>query len=131
MKMLTGVGGIICAAHRDAQDRLHGHTYEVRAWFPAGDDALELQLRLKSVLALFCHQELLYELASGEGLCAAIAEQLPDAVGIEVDRPAERLFARWPASGMQLRENSRSEVEAEGLQPDPKGDAQNPRISAP
>ena len=32
-----------------------------------------------------------------------------------------RMFAEMPASGMQLRENSRSEVEAEGLQPDPKG----------
>jgi 6-pyruvoyl-tetrahydropterin synthase len=95
MTALTGVGGIICAAHRDASGRLHGHTYEVTAWFPAGADALALQASLTRVVGLFDHDELLHELASGEGLCAAIAEQLPDAVQIDVSRHAERLFARW------------------------------------
>lgn len=100
----TGVGGVICAAHTDPQGRLHGHTYEVRAWFPAGADALELQARLNRALEPFDHAELQHELCRGEALCEAIAEQLPGAIEIEISRPLERIFARWRNNSPQATE---------------------------
>jgi hypothetical protein len=96
-RVLTGVGCIICAAHVDAGGRLHGHTYEVTAWFPRGDDAIDLQGLLKFAASQFDHCKLPPELSSGEALCVALASKLPNAVRIDVSRPAERIYARWEA----------------------------------
>ena len=90
-----GVTGTISAAHRDDNGFLHGHSWRIRAWFPEGGDALKLEQDLRVVLALFDHQELLYELARSEGLVEAIAEQLPDALEIEAARPVEGIYIRW------------------------------------
>ena len=97
-KTLTGVGVLLCAAHRDLDGRLHGHTYQVRAYWPSGVDMLLLQARLRQACELFDHGELPDHLAGAESLAFALHEALPDAVEINVDRPAEMLFAQWRAA---------------------------------
>lgn len=91
----VGVTGTISAAHRDENGWLHGHSWVIRAWFPEGEDAEWLRMKLHKVLDLFDHKELLYELARSEGLVEAIAEQLPTAVEIEASRPVEGIYIRW------------------------------------
>lgn len=93
----TGVSGYICAAHRDARGRLHGHTYEVRAWFPAGRDAIDLQTHLAAALRVFDHKQLYEGLETGEALCSALAANLHEVTEIEISRPSERIYARWKA----------------------------------
>lgn len=89
---LTGVGGHFCAAHRDrASGALHGHTWEVEAWFDDGD-ARDRGTQLASTLANLDHSELPDRLAYGE----QIAEHLLALLGAQkvlVRRPAERIFA--------------------------------------
>lgn len=93
MGALTGVGTVISACHRGGDDILHGHSYEVTAWFAAGGDALHLQARLRKAAEPFDHDELLDGLA--ENIAAELGRLLPDAVQIDVSRPLERLYARW------------------------------------
>lgn len=95
MTVETGVGGFFCAAHRDARGRLHGHTWEVRAWFPEGRDAIELQKLLTATLRVVDHRELAEEMSSGEALLRVFSINMRDAVEIEISRPAERIYARY------------------------------------
>lgn len=99
MTALTGVGGIVSAAHRARDGRLHGHTWEILAWFPAGRNAVDLKAALDSVLAAWDHGELPDALAWGEDLASAIGGALAGCVQVDVARPAERIFARWHAAG--------------------------------
>ena len=94
----TGVSTHICCAHTGADGRLHGHTWVITAWFPAGQCALDLKSRLVEACAPFDHAELLYELSTGEGIAAALAKALPDAIEIEADRKAEGINVRWRAA---------------------------------
>lgn len=94
----TGVGGIFSASHDTPEGVLHGHSYEVWAWFPAGEDARDLQARLIEVLAELDHSHLPDELAWGEALAEHIAGRLPGAIEVEVRRPLERIGARWTAA---------------------------------
>jgi 6-pyruvoyl-tetrahydropterin synthase len=93
---LTGVGWTFSASHRDPiRQELHGHSYEVTAWFdhkPARD-ALVLQEHLKNALTAFDHKTLPDEMTRGETLAAAIMH-ITDAVGVELRRPLERLYAK-------------------------------------
>lgn len=91
----TGVGGTFSASHNSPEGVLHGHSYEVWAWFPAGSDARELKARLETVLAGLDHVLLPDELAWGEALAEHIAARLPGALEVEVRRPLERIGARW------------------------------------
>jgi 6-pyruvoyl-tetrahydropterin synthase len=91
---LTGVGGIFSASHHSPEGVLHGHSYEVWAWFPQAD-ARSLQRHLEEVLAHLDHTHLDAELAWGEALAEHIAAQLPGCVEVEVRRPLERIGARW------------------------------------
>ena len=95
----TGVGGIFSASHHTPEGVLHGHSYEVWAWFPAGRDARELQEQLGAVLDELDHQHLDDELAWGEALAEHIAARLPGCTEVEVRRPLERIGARWTAPG--------------------------------
>lgn len=95
MTVLTGVGAHFCAAHTDAGGRLHGHSYGVVAWFPVGDDAVDLQGLLIHALSPFDHAELLYELTRAEALAEAIGLSLPGCVQVDISRPLERLYAKW------------------------------------
>lgn len=97
----SGVSTHICCAHTGADGRLHGHTWIITAWFPAGPCALELRQRLETVCAMFDHNELVHELTTGEGLIEAIQEALPDAIEITAERPPERIYARWRTAQYQ------------------------------
>lgn len=93
----TGVGSIICAAHKSRDGRLHGHTWEVTAWWRyKGDNALELQGRLSDAVARFDHSLLPDDLAWGEAIARHIGEEL-GCVAVDASRPAERIYARWEA----------------------------------
>lgn len=94
---LTGAGWWFAASHRDPRDgALHGHTWEVTAWWPAEPwrDARVLQETLKGVLVGFDHKELPPELHSGEAIAKALMSLMTDCVGVDVSRPAERIYAR-------------------------------------
>ena len=93
---LTGVGGIFSASHNSPEGVLHGHSYEVWAWFPQSD-ARGLQERLNEVLAALDHSHLSEELAWGEALAEHLARQLPNCLEVEVRRPLERIGAKWMA----------------------------------
>lgn len=93
---MTGVGGVFSASHNSPEGVLHGHSYEVWAWFPKGD-ARELQRMLRAVLERLDHTHLPDELAWGEALAEHIAGQLPGSCEVEIRRPLERIGARWTA----------------------------------
>jgi len=95
--ILTGVGGIFSASHDSPEGVLHGHSYEVWAWFPRGD-ARDLQRTLEAVLRELDHTHLRDELAWGEALAQHIGLQLPDCQEVEIRRPLERIGARWTAT---------------------------------
>lgn len=90
----TGVGGYFCASHRDrATGRRHGHTWDVVAWFVAGDAEVRKE-ELAAILTTLDHSELPDELAWGESIAAHILTQLTDCTQVSVSRPSERIFAR-------------------------------------
>jgi len=91
---LTGIGGIFSASHHSPEGVLHGHSYEIWAWFPKSD-ARDLQRRLDAVLRKLDHTHLPDQLAWGEALAEHIADQLPGCREVEVRRPLERIGARW------------------------------------
>lgn len=95
MKTLTGVGTYFCAAHYDLPTGcLHGHTWEVEAWFEAGDNVVIQRDRLNQVLQNLDHQVLPEELAWGEDIAAHILKSLDGCVEVKVSRPSERIFAK-------------------------------------
>lgn len=97
MKM-TGVGCVFSAAHHMPEGgHLHGHSYEVVAWFLAGEDARHLQVRLTAATQPLDHSLLPPELASGEAMAEHIGRNLDGCVEVEVRRPLERIYARWRA----------------------------------
>lgn len=100
MKLQTGAGWWFAASHRDpVSGELHGHTWEVVAWWNGQPrrDARVLQETLKGVLIGFDHRVLPDELHSGEALAEAIGRLMVDCIGVDVSRPAERIYARWRA----------------------------------
>lgn len=91
----TGVGGFFCAAHRDKETgALHGHTWDVIAWFKSDKNAVTLQNELNAVLKQFDHTELPNDLAWGEAIAAEICRQLRGCKEVQISRQAERIFAR-------------------------------------
>lgn len=99
-RALTGVGGHFSAAHHDHfSGKLHGHTWEVTAWFRRGSDARGLACRLKCILARLDHSELPAGLAWGEDIAEWIGTQFDDnaCVAVDVVREAELIYARWEA----------------------------------
>lgn len=97
-RTLTGVGGFFCAAHSDlARGVVHGHTWEVTAWFTGRPNAAHRQEQLGFILRKIDHTELGVELSWGEDIAAYIARQFydPACVQVDVSRPLERLYARW------------------------------------
>ena len=82
------------ASHHSPEGSLHGHSYEVWAWF-AQTDARDLQTKLNAVLASLDHSHLTNDLTWGEALAEHIGSQLPGCYEVEVRRPLERIGARW------------------------------------
>ena len=88
----TGSSAVVSAAHRDTEGNLHGHTWEVTAWWPEGEDGLKLQQRLQQYLKVFDHTVLGDDVAWGEALAKSVLIGLK-CVRVEVRRPLERLYA--------------------------------------
>lgn len=95
MPVTTRVRGILSVAHHNDRGRLHGHSYEVWATWPAGGDAVELQERLAAVLRRYDHRGLGANERSGEQLAELIGSALADCVQVDVSRPLEGIGARW------------------------------------
>ena len=88
----TGASAIVSAAHRDTSGNLHGHTWEVTAWWREGEDGVKLQRDLEHYLKVFDHTVLGDDIAWGEALAKSILIGLK-CVRVEVRRPLERLYA--------------------------------------
>jgi hypothetical protein len=90
---LTGVGAIISAAHKSSDGIVHGHTWEIVAWFDGEPDAVQKQRELEAYLKIFDHSILRDDVASGEALGRAIIYGL-GCVKVDVNRPLERIYAK-------------------------------------
>jgi hypothetical protein len=94
---LTGVTGILSASHRAIGGGVHGHTWRITVWTPAEPrrDAEALKARLDALLAVWKNDMLPDEIVQGEDLAEAVAVLLGDCVEVLVERPDERISARW------------------------------------
>lgn len=92
LNVLTGAGAILCAAHRDSAGQVHGHTWEIVAWWTGCPDALSKQAELVSFLSRFDHSVLPHELRSGEAIAELVLRGL-ECARVDVSRPLERIFA--------------------------------------
>lgn len=92
LKVLTGASAIISAAHRSREGQMHGHTWEVRAWWTGKPDAMQKQAELRSYLSIFDHTVLGDETAWAETLATSICLGM-GCVKVEINRPLEGLFA--------------------------------------
>jgi hypothetical protein len=92
LKALTGVSSIVSAAHRSRDGAMHGHTWEVIAWWEGSPCAVEKKAKLAKYLSIFDHTVLGDDVAWGEALGKAIVLGLGCAK-VEVRRPLEGIFA--------------------------------------
>lgn len=103
-RVLTGVGGILSCAHEPVSPELfggelHGHSYEIVAWFDNARgprDVRILKAALDTLLAQWDHKVLPAELSTGEAIARAVG-MLANVVAVDVNRPLERIYARWEA----------------------------------
>ena len=97
-RVLTGASGHFSAAH-NGPDGLHGHTWEVRAWFEFShrSDAICAKAALDAILKQWDHTTLADELAWGEDIARAVGT-LANCVEVEVSRPLEGFHAKWISS---------------------------------
>ncbi len=93
LKVLTGASAILCVAHNAPDGRLHGHTYEVTAWWTGQPCALESQAALTNWLSKFDHQQLPLGMSRAEDIASQCLMAL-GCVAVDVARPLERIFAR-------------------------------------
>lgn len=95
IKKHTGVGGYFSAAHTDKETgKLHGHTWEVVAWFVSEKNANKLKEQLNYALLSFDHSCLPDGMAWGEDIAEYIIDCLPGCVEVTVSRNSERIFAK-------------------------------------
>ena len=100
VQSLSGVGSFFCAAHRDKETgQLHGHTWDVVAWFKTSRNAVELKAELQDVLKAFDHKELSFDLSWGEAIATEIIRSLNECVEVEVRRESERIYAKVTRKG--------------------------------
>lgn len=92
LSVSTGVGAVLSAAHRDRDGSMHGHTWEIVAWWTGRPDAIEKQAELVKYLSIFDHSVLADGVAWGEKLAEAIMHGL-GCVKVDVNRPLERIYA--------------------------------------
>ena len=97
MKM-TGVSGVISAAHYSRDGKLHGHTWQVVVWYQTNGgvlmDADNRKRALFEYLERFDHKRLPDEFAWGEDLAEKIGKDLR-ADAVDVSRPLEGIYAKW------------------------------------
>lgn len=95
---LTGVSGVISAAHYSRDGILHGHTWQVVVWWNAnGYVILSADRRkrlLDNYLQKFDHSVLPEQLAWGEDLAERIGLDMR-AAAVDVSRPLEGIYAKW------------------------------------
>jgi len=93
-RALTGVSGIISAAHRNREGVMHGHTWQITCWWDDCPDAVQKQAELRKYLSVFDHTVLVLAdgLAWGESLATAILHGMK-CVRVDVSRPLEGIFA--------------------------------------
>lgn len=95
---LTGVSGVISAAHYSRDGKLHGHTWQVVVWWLAESSTIisaDTRKRLMAeYLERFDHKILPNELAWGEDLAEQIGLDLA-AISVDVSRPLEGVYAKW------------------------------------
>lgn len=94
---LTGASVVLCAAHKSPAGVLHGHSWLVTVWVPEGECANKLQARVSAAARPLNHTLLPDTLSRGEQLARYFARMVDGAVLVEVDRPLERIKARWAA----------------------------------
>src|SRR4028118_1573933 len=102
--MLSGVTGHFSAAHHPpkadplGQQGIHGHTWQVTAWFrnDCRSDVRIPKAALDALLRQWDHKLLPENLSWGEDLAYAIG-RLANCVEVEVSRPLEGFHARWTA----------------------------------
>ena len=100
-RTLTGVGTILSAAHHDkSTGKIHGHTWEVVAWFHYdGTDFAVRKYLLDQVVSRLDHNCLPDKIAWGEALARYIGDAInsehDSCIAVDVNRPIERIYARW------------------------------------
>jgi len=72
---------------------MHGHSWEVVAWWEGKPDAVVKQKELASYLSFFDHSILADSVAWAEDLAGRVAGDL-GCVRVEINRPLERIYAR-------------------------------------
>lgn len=92
LRVLTGVRGIVSAAHKSRDGVLHGHTWTIIAWFQGQPDAVSKQDELTKYLSIFDHQLLGPEHSWGEALAQAILIGM-NCHRVQVSREAEGMYA--------------------------------------
>ena len=98
MGVLTWADTYISAAHRPIDGGpLHGHTWRIRAYWPAdGTDAVERQGTLHIVTRGLDHTELAAHLSRAEDMAAWLGQMIGGGpVRVDVWREAEGLGATW------------------------------------
>ena len=97
MKVSCGVRGVFSASHKDPlTGAVHGHDYEVVAWF-AGEPLRRFEVlreTLNTVLRAWDHTVLPDELWSAEAIGKALLGLLDGLVEVEINRPAIGHFVR-------------------------------------
>lgn len=83
-------------AHRDALGRIHGHSYVLEAWFPAGADLVALREFVQSVAGAVDHSELEQSVGGSrmEEIGVWFLGKMPEASRIVVRRPTLGLAAQ-------------------------------------
>ena len=95
MGSMTGVSGVLSAAHTDDEGKMHGHTWVIKAWWKYNNqDALQLKSLLKIALENLDHTILPDNLRSGEALAIWLGHRL-GCDEVFVEREAEGIFACW------------------------------------
>lgn len=91
LSVLTGAGAVLSAAHRDQSGRLHGHSWEVTAWWTGKPDAVAKQSELSNYLSFFDHSLLAQSVSLAEDLAVRIMEDM-DCARVDISRPLERIY---------------------------------------
>lgn len=91
----VGVSCVLSVAHNSPEGVLHGHSYEVRAWYRFGSDARALQRHLEVVRDKYDHTLVDDELQCAENLAEVIGRDLPGCIAVDVNRPLEGIYASW------------------------------------
>jgi hypothetical protein len=88
IRVTSSVSKLISVAHRErsGKKRLHGHTYRIEVFFPAGPDALDLMERLEREAKKLCHSVLPSSLAWAEDLAVHLLGVIPTSTKVEISR---------------------------------------------